>query len=65
MTTICKVMQLLHMPFDIHVPDNDITEIEVHGRVIRIVKSFEMLMYRDMEMASIDDVKKGLPKNRI
>lgn len=51
---------LLRMPSDIHTLDNDTTEIDVHGRAIRMVKSFEMLIYSDMEMPSIDGLKKEL-----
>lgn len=59
---IRKVMLLLHTPSYIHTSDNDTIEIDIHGRAIRMVKNFEMLMYSDMEMASIDGLKKELQR---
>lgn len=59
-TMICNVIQLLCMPSGITTSKNDITETEVHRRVRRMVKSFEMITCRDMEAASIDCLKKGL-----
>ena len=59
---ICNVMQLLCRPSAIPISKNDITEVKVQGRVIKMVKSFEKITQRDTEMASTVCLRKGLQR---